>query len=118
MGLEIGFPRLSLVAGVQGRFPDFCNRVSKRLAHLGRDQAAIGFRPLVQQVGEPNEKSAALVQGRARPAQPSLPGTLNADVCFRLVVLRIGSDKLTRCGIMGLKGHAVLLVAMDKFALA
>ena len=100
MGLEIGFPRLSEVAGVQRGFLDFCNRVRKRLAHLGGDQAAIGFRPLVQQVGEPGEKGPALVQGRARPVQPSLPSALKPDVRFRLVVLRIGSDELIRCGIV------------------
>src|SRR5260221_12451645 len=87
-GLEMGSPRLSLVAGVSGGFLDFCDRVGKRLAPLGRDQAAIGFRPLVQQVGEPNEKSPALAPGRARPAQPTLPSPVKADGCFRLVVRR------------------------------
>ena len=100
LGLEIGFPRLRLVAGVPGGFLNFGNRGRKRLAHLGRDQAAIGFRALLQQVGQANQKGPALVQGRARPAQPSVPGALKADVCFRLVVLRIDSDELTCCGIM------------------
>ena len=35
-----------------------------------------------------------------RTLLPPLPSALKADVCFRLVVLRIGSDELTCCGIM------------------
>jgi hypothetical protein len=112
LGLEISFPGLSEVAGVQRGLPDFCDRAGKRLAHLGRDQASIGFRPPVQQVSEPSEKGPPLVHGRARPAQPSIPSSLKADVCFRLVVLRIASDELTCCGIVRLKRHAVLLIIM------
>jgi Epoxide hydrolase N terminus len=84
--------------------------LKRRLTHLGRDQASIGFRPPVQQVSEPSEKGPALLQGCSRRAQPSFPSSLKADVCFRLVVLRIGSDELTSCGIMRLKRHTVLLI--------
>jgi choline dehydrogenase-like flavoprotein len=51
-------------------------------------------------VGLVRTRSDALVQGRARPPQPSLPRALKPNVRFRLVMLPIGSDEFTCRGIM------------------